>query len=401
MTENKLTKNKKIWLHLLIVALPVVVVLAIIFVVVIRGNTSGANEDHVPAFVETPTEEPTDEPTEAAPTEEAPPYDPYQSARWDYPPEEPTDPRPRSFLTGMPIDEADLMRRPIAVVINNLFQALPQSGISSADIVYEVLAEGDVTRLVGIFQSDIPEKIGPVRSARDSFIDFAFNHDAIFVHHGRSPDANTRLNATRITNLDGMSLEGTVFWRDRTYPAWHHNSGTRPLEHSSYTSRQRIETHMASRSIRDTVGEDPAYGFVFGAVPSVGAGAANTVTVPFSVPYARTFIFDPDTGLYFVENRDGPLKDAENQTQVTVRNILVQQTTMRVTGDLGQRTIGTVGSGDGYLITGGMYQRVSWAKDSHTSPMRWYFEDGSPLVLAPGPTWICVFQITGTVVFEG
>lgn len=376
--------------------LPIVLALVVIFAVVI-SNPSDYRWDREPAAVEIYEPEP------------IPPHpitDPLFSYRWD----DGTDcnfadiiiidPRPRALLTGLPIEEEYVYRRPIAVVINNLHRALPQSGITSADIIYEVLTEGDVTRLVGIFQSCIPDKIGPVRSARDSFIDFAFNHDALFVHHGRSPDADTRLRNTRITNLDGMSL-GQVFWRDRNYPYWHHNSGQRPLEHSSYTSRARIETHLDSRSIRDYVNDNPAYGLNFGTViPYPDAGIANTVVVPFSVPYTRTFIFDPETGKYLVENRDGPILDAETREQAAVTNILIQITTKRVTGTLGQRTIGTVGEGDGFWAVGGYYRPVRWAKDGHTLPMRWYCMDGQPLILAPGRTWICVFQNTGTVRFE-
>ena len=387
----------KTWLRVLVLALPLVVILTAISMVVIYNTMEG---HYAPAFIGYESAAPGyPEPPVTPP----PSLDPYQTNRWDDPIDElPEDPRPRSLLTGLPIYEEYLNRRPIAVVINNLHQALPQSGIASADIIYEVLSEGDVTRLVGIFQSYMPEKIGPVRSARDSFVDFAFNHDAIFVHHGRSPDADTRLRNTGITNLDGMALEGTVFWRYRYYPYWHHNTGRRPLEHSSFTSWERIQNHMSGRGIRDYIYYNPLYGFTFGTVPSAPyEGIAEVVKVPFSVPYVRTFIFDPETGLYLVENRDGPHQDAETAEQVVVANILIQLTTKRVTGSLGQRTVGTVGEGSGFLVTGGTYRPVRWAKDSHTSPMRWYFQDDTPLVLAPGATWICVFQNTGTVTFEG
>jgi len=381
---------KKRWLRFVLMGVPIMVIIAITSNVVIN-NPMGIGYE--PAMAVDPP--PPDLPQEPEPEPES--YIPYVPIPE---PHEPVDMRPRAMLTGLPIDEEYLNRRPIAVVINNLHQALPQSGITNADIIYEVLTEGDVTRLVGIFQSYLPEKIGPVRSARDSFIDFAFNHDALFIHHGRSPDADTRIRNTGITILDGMALEGTVFWRDRDYPYWHSNTGRRPLEHSSYTSRQRLIDHINGRSIRFYVNESPYYGLNFGEVPEEpDAGVAHTVRIPFSVPYVRRFIFDQETGLYLVENRDGPTQDAETQEQAAVANILIQITTKRVTGTLGQRTVGTVGTGYGYFVTGGYYRPVRWAKDSHTQPMRWYFDDGTPLVLAPGVTWICVFQNTGTVEF--
>jgi len=378
--------------------LPLVFALVIIFAVVISDPPAywWDREDAFVAYAPEP-----------APPPANPITDTMFSSRWDYGMYcnfadmviEPEDPGPRALLTGLPIEEEYLDRRPVAVVINNLHRALPQSGITSADIIYEVLTEGDVSRLVGIFQSEIPDKIGPVRSARVSFLDFAFNHDALFVHHGRSPYADTHIRNTRITNLDGMSL-GQVFWRDRNYPYWHTNSGQRPLEHSSYTGWGHIVPHLDSRSIRDYVNDNPAYGLNFGTVQDFpGAGIANTVVVPFSVPYTRTFIFDAETGVYLVENRDGAVLDADTRQQAAVTNILIQITTKRVTGALGQRTIGTVGTGDGFLVVGGYYRPVRWEKDSHTSPMRWYTMDGEPLMLAPGRTWICVFQTTGTVRF--
>jgi len=378
----------------LVIGLVLAVILTAIIVVAFNSRRGGG-EDVFIAY------EPEPEPELLLPTI----TDPMDTSRWDYGTDcsfenDIFDPRPRALLTGLPIDEEYLYRRPVAVVINNLHRALPQSGITSADIIYEVLTEGDVSRLVGIFQSYIPDKIGPVRSARDSFIDFAFNHDAIFVHHGRSPDADTRLRNTRIVNLDGMTL-GRVFWRDRNYPYWHANSGQRPTEHSSYTGWGHIVPHLNAHNIRDYVNDNPAYGFNFGTVPYFpNAGVANTVVVPFSVPYARTFIFDPHTQKYMVENRDGPLLDAETREQAAVTNILIQITTKRVTGTLGQRTIGTVGAGDGFWVVDGHYRHVRWEKDSHTSPMRWYCMDGQPLTLAPGRTWICVFQNTGTITFE-
>jgi len=314
---------------------------------------------------------------------------------------------PFSSLTGLPICEEGLYRRPFAAVINNSARALPQSGIASADIIYEVLAEGDVTRLVGIFQSYIPEKLGPMRSARDYFIDFALNHDALFIHHGSSPGGYARISSLRVTNLDGMALEGSVFWRDRTYPYWAFNTGTRPLEHSSYTGSERLFTHLSNRGIRDYWQEDNgAFGFDFRFrdshlhQTSTEGGQAYVITVPFSQLYFRKFVFDPDTGLYMAENRHGPHLDAETGEQVAVGNVLIQFTNMRVVDGVGRRTVDTVGTGTGYLISGGRYQPVRWAKDSHLAPMRWYFPDGTPLTLQPGRVWICVFQANGNVIFE-
>jgi len=335
------------------------------------------------------------------PTEPTPPGEPPPPRRWDDAfLEDNVFILPDSLLTGLPIHEENLNRRPVAVVINNIHRALPQSGIASADIIYESLSEGDVTRLIGIFQSALPEMIGPVRSARDYFVDFAFNHDALFVHHGASPSGYTRIRGQRIDHVDGMTWEGRVFWRDRTYPYWARNTGTRPVEHSSFTGGERITQHIDEQDIRDVLGENPAFGFVFGEVPGDYDGIADRIEVPFSPNYVRTFVFNPMTGLYYVYNRDGAHVDALNQQQVTVTNVLIQLTTKRVVDAEGRRDVDTIGSGVGYLATSGTYRPVRWEKTSHADPMRWYFEDGEPLVLPPGRIWVCVFQSNGAVLFE-
>jgi hypothetical protein len=306
-----------------------------------------------------------------------------------------------SVLTGLPIYEGFAARRPLAVVVNNIRQALPQHGIASADIIYEVLAEGDITRLVAIFQSYWPETIGSIRSARDYFIDFAFNHDAIFVFHGTSPTGQTRIRNTRLDNLDGGHLEGRgVFWRDRTYPYWAQNTGQRPTVHSAFTGGSRIEQQIEAASIRDYMYQHPALGFNFGTPEAANLGPAHHITVPFSPNYTRRFIFDEEHNLYRVYNPRGALLDGNTREHVAVSNILIQFTNMHIiAGDPeGRRSVRTTGEGHGLLITNGYHFPVYWEKESHTAPTHWSFEDGSPLVLSAGTTWICVFQ--GNVIIE-
>lgn len=315
----------------------------------------------------------------------------------DFAPEQ-FDGRPRSLLTGLPADEETLARRPVAVVINNQFGAHPQSGVAHADIVYQVLAEGATTRLVAVFQSEIPEKIGPIRSARDYFVDFAFNHDAFFVHHGGSPSGNERVrNLLGRDAADGMRLEGTVFWRDRSFPAWAGIDGQRMLEHSSYTGWERLRAHIEAAGARASFGHEQ--GFAFGSVPP--GREARVVTVPFSAQHTTVFVFDETTGDYLVEHPRGAWMDEYSVSQARVANVLIQHVQMRVVDAEGRRAVDTVGRGSGYLARGGYVYNVFWEKSGHTSPMRWYFEDGSPIVLAPGRTWVNVLQSNAEPLFAG
>ena len=309
------------------------------------------------------------------------------------------DPEPVGLLTGLPIYEGYVNRRPVAVVINNHFSALPQSGMVAADVVYEVLSEGDITRLIAFFQSEIPEKIGPIRSTRCYFADFAMNHDAVFVHHGWTQTGILRLLDYGVDRMDGMDLEGRVFWRDRSFPGWMNTDRRRALEHSSFSGWERILGYMESREMRADLNEGD-FGFQFGDIAVAPKKRAERVTVPFSTAYARHFVFIPEAGHYIVENRNGPHLEAETGEPLTVKNVLIQITGMRVVEPrMGYREVDTLGTGRGYLATGGRVFTLRWEKEAHNEPMRWYFECGTPLVLTPGRTWINVLQNTAEPVF--
>jgi len=116
-------------------------------------------------------------------------------------------------LTGLPTEKPVVNCRPVAVVINNHHKALPQSGIGQAAICYEVLAEGNITRIVAVFHDFDAQKIGPVRSARPYLLEFAADYDAIFVHHGGSPRGYDLIEESGIADLDAMRLS-EPFWRD-------------------------------------------------------------------------------------------------------------------------------------------------------------------------------------------
>ncbi|MCL2421879.1 MAG: DUF3048 domain-containing protein [Defluviitaleaceae bacterium] len=319
-----------------------------------------------------------------------------------------------SQLTGLPIPEEVDFLRPIAVVVNNHSRALPQSGIIDAEVIYEVLAEGNITRLVVIHQQLESPMIGPVRSTRQYFADFAMEKDAIFAHHGGSPSGYARLRQYRIDALDGMNLEGTTFWRDPErfrIPML--------IEHSSYTSAERIEAAVETRNIRRERYADDGIGFSFNRsrdtfeeIAQASGGDFSPcweLIVPFSTAYPRTFVYDPETMTYVVYNVYGPHVDRnvledpdvedESLAQVRATNILVQLTsTWIVPGDAeGRREVTTVGSGYGYLATQGGIVNVRWTRDSIETPTRWYFMNGDPLLLTPGQTWICIISENATI----
>ena len=126
--------------------------------------------------------------------------------------------------------QTEVEGRAVAVMINNHPAARPQSGLNKADIVYELLAEGDVTRFLAIFQSEQPENVGPVRSARNYYIELAKGFDSLYIAHGNSPDAKEMLDNGYIDDLNGIYYDGTLFKR----------ASFRKAPHNSYITYDNI-----------------------------------------------------------------------------------------------------------------------------------------------------------------
>ena len=307
-----------------------------------------------------------------------------------------TDPG-RNLLTGAYIDEDIAARRPIAVVINNRYKALPQSGIAQASMYYEVLSEGDITRIIALFQDFDAAKIGPIRSMRHYFLDFALDHDAIFAHHGHSPQGGTALQTLGIDNIEGLKVDGTTYWRDPErvkIPSMY--------EHSSYTSAERLWAYINNvKQYRNVKAEDYTGLFAFYDEPASPEGStpAMKITVNYASTFTATFAYNAETGLYMRSQFNEPHIDAETGAQLTVTNLIVQNAEVwHIPGDsAGRRNAELVASGTGTLYTNGTALPVTWTKTSHQSPTQWFDTAGNPLTLNIGKTWVCVTPNASTV----
>jgi len=297
-------------------------------------------------------------------------------------------------LTGLQAGESTVNCRPVAVVINNHHKALPQSGIGQAAICYEVLAEGNITRIVAIFHDFNTQKIGPVRSARPYFLDFAMEYDAILVHHGGSPQAYDDIEESGIADLDGMKLFDT-FWRD---PERVNIPGM--FEHSSYTGEALIRLAQEKFEFRPAIRGGLNPGFLFYEEPTVPDGAigAEFVFVPFAADYGSGFEYKD--GLYYKYLEDEPQIDAETGSQLSVSNVLIQYAPVNlIPGDkAGRREAALTGGGGGLLVTRGGCVPAHWIKESQAAPTRWYSLDGGDLYFNKGKTWICVVSPETSVI---
>jgi len=299
-----------------------------------------------------------------------------------------------NLLTGLYIDKAIAARRPVAIVINNLPKALPQSGIGQASMYYEVLSEGSITRIISIFQDFDTAKIGPIRSMRHYFLDFALDHDAIFAHHGHSPQGKSALRSLGIDNIEGLNVDGTYYWRDAV-----RKNTPGMFEHSSYTSAENLWKYINDKArYRTDKAEnyEGMFAFYDTATAPIDGIAATKITVKFTNAFKPVFTYNPETNLYAREQYNGPHIDELTGNQLMVTNILVQNTSVRqIVGDReGRRDVTLVGSGTGMLFTQGTAMSVTWKKTSHQSPTEWFDAQGNKLTLNAGKTWVCVTSET-------
>ena len=153
-------------------------------------------------------------------------------------------------LTGIGTDE-NTDQRAIAIMVNNHPKARPQSGLSKADMVYEVLAEGEITRFLAVYQSEMPEQVGPIRSARGYYVELAKGFNSIYIAHGYSPEAQQMLSSGYVDNLNGQQYDGTLFQR----------SNERNAPHNSYITFKNIEKGVNEKGY-DLTGAPQAFTFL-------------------------------------------------------------------------------------------------------------------------------------------
>lgn len=335
---------------------------------------------------------------------------PGQSASTSVPPPKPDpapapDPEPgpapafRNPLTGESTRE-DLSRsRPIAVMLNNFAKALPQAGVSQADLIYEILVEGGITRMLGVFQSvEGVGEIGTVRSARDYFVSLAHGHDAIYLHAGGSPQAYDAIRSWGVTALDCVNgpYEGTLFWRD---PVRRKNAG---LEHSVLTSGEKIlELLPTYKRVKLEHREGYSCPLEFLAEGETASGSpASRITVKFSK--YKTKIFDYSGGLYAVSEPDRPYTDANTGEQVFVKNVVVLYTDISsIRGDTaGRLTVRITGEGKGHFFCDGTVQEITWYKKDSASPLEFTGAGGQPLKLGVGSSYINIVGGTSALSYH-
>jgi hypothetical protein len=296
----------------------------------------------------------------------------------------------QSPLTGEEMKE-ESTDRSVAVMVNNHPKARPQSGLSKADIVYEVLAEGDVTRFLAIYQSKQPDKIGPVRSARDYYIDLAKGYDSLYIAHGYSPDAKAKLESGEIDHLNGIRYDGTLFKR----------ANFRKAPHNSYISFKDI---LKGAEANDFPMDTPPQSLSFlSKEESVSGEKANSIMISYfnNPQFDIVYEYNQDEGKYERHSNGEQTVDYDTEDPVLLENILIAEAPHRVIDSAGRRDIDLQSGGSAYLIQDGKLREVQWKNaDGRILP----YENGKQIPLTKGATWINIIPdspgLSGSVSYQ-
>ncbi|MFA6161057.1 MAG: DUF3048 domain-containing protein [Patescibacteria group bacterium] len=275
-------------------------------------------------------------------------------------------------LDGVLVKPEDADLQPFAVMVEMHPDARPLSGISKASLVYEAPVEGGITRLMAVFDATTTvESVGPVRSARPYFVEWADGLDAVYAHVGGSPEALNRISGLlKFRNLDEMGM-GKYFWR----------SAQRSAPHNTYTNQELLLSAIDAKEWKS--GSFDAWSF--DDATSTRGGVAS-VSVPYGGSYNVRWQYDSDLDIYNRYESGKLFKDADSSV-VQTKNILVILTEQKVLDDYGRLYVRTTGSGKAILYRNGFEQDVRWSR-SPGGNLQVETSDGKTVTMQRGTTWI-------------
>lgn len=274
--------------------------------------------------------------------------------------------------------------RPYAIMINNINVARPyQSGLQDAYLIYEIIVEGGITRYMAVFKDQTTAKIGPVRSSRHYYLDYALENDAIYVHWGWSPQAQSDIKSLGINNINGLYDSG--FWRD--------NSLNVATEHRGFTSLEKLANTAESKKYRTTTDEDLLLNYSVDKIDMASidnATTAENISIKYSNSITTSYTYNADAGYYLRSVNNKPHVDYVTKEQYHFKNIIVYQVTnATIAGDEKNRqNLDNLGTGTGYYISDGISIPITWEKKTRSSQTKYYYENGEELKVNDGNTFI-------------
>lgn len=275
----------------------------------------------------------------------------------------------------------------VIVMVDNFYQARPQIGLDKADLVYEILAEGGITRFMALFYSESADKIGPVRSARYYFAQLARGYDSPLAHAGGSTEALNLIQELRLKDLDEIYNAGGYFWRD----------SKRKMPHNLYTSTAQLIKGAKAKGYALVV--PPVY-----PVGSAGQGIAygDDLFLDYSSGTYKYIVRWHYNGEYYERDINNSPHKMEDGMSLKADNVIVMTAPTKdvIKNKILLSEIDLIGKGDIRYFQDGKMSKGTWAKSSAKSELSFKDENGDLLKLKPGKTWVQVIGDFGKLTFK-
>ncbi len=280
--------------------------------------------------------------------------------------------------------------RPIAVMIDNVTGAFPQAGLNDAYMVYEIMVEGGQTRLMALFKGADLSLIGPVRSSRHYFLDYAMENDSIYVHYGWSPNAKSDISKYNINNINGLVTGSGIFWR----------TNEKKAPHNAVISTENILKAAKQYGYETKSEKESVLNYVADEVTLEDGEDAKTITIPYSTSYVVTYKYDEKTKRYKRSTKNAVQTDWKTGKEVTTKNIIItfaKNYDLKDESSKGRQELDNIGTLDGYYITNGQAIKIKCDKKSRKDKTIYKDLDGNEIEVNDGNTFIQICPVKADV----
>lgn len=291
-----------------------------------------------------------------------------------------------SPLTGIEVTPEQAARPVVGMMVENSPEARPQSGIRDAGVVFEAIAEGGITRFLLLYQEKIPGLIGPVRSLRPYYLDWALGFDAGIGHVGGSPEALQLIKSLGGRDLDQFA-NGSSYYR----------SSDRYAPHNVYTTPDRVDALMKAKGYTSSTITP------FARKPDAPSATPTASKIDVSISSALfnpSFTYQASTNTYLRSQAGEAHIDRESKQQINPKVVIVMKTTYGLADSQGHLDIKTVGSGDALIFQDGTETNATWSKADHKAALQFKDAAGTEIKLNVGQTWIIAIPPDRAVTYQ-
>lgn len=298
-------------------------------------------------------------------------------------------------LDGVLVDKTLVNKYPVAFMIENAaFGGVrPQFGLNAAQVIYEIVVEGGITRFMAVYSGDFPEQIGPVRSARPTYLDFASEYNALYGHAGGSPEALQSISGMKLPDLSALGTDARFFKRDTM----------RAAPHNLFSYNNLLAFVRRDKNLPDDSATYESWSFKEDTKPSTEPTPEKNVNIDFgsSVLYSVHYVYNYVANNYERWNGGELQHDANDNSILTTKNVVIQIVPSAINaGNKGRVNFSVTGEGKVYIVRDGGVVEGIWKKADQVGRTQFYDTTGKIIALNRGTTWVEIVPAGGKVTYN-